>query len=362
MHADAAAARRLRLERLRHVLRQRRGIDRRDVAVGLLHVEARRPSGRRCRRRRSRRLSVTFLIASRIGPWRLVEERQRVEQARRRARCSMSSAIVVEQRVRASRAARTPRCASIPLRPRSIQLGRRRGAEGGRAVAGPVVVERRAERLRPASAPRRTMALFDCTKNPRQLKFVEPHTTACTFGPSTTMVLLCCSLPHVLALHVGPRRPTPRGVLAACVLARTAGSPWSARVVDDDPERACPSFSSRDDDLGLVEVVGDDAHLRLLVGDGLVEHLEDRVARLEAHPRQRLGGLRVGRDERQTLDGVRRQQRGDRPVGSVAIDERLRRDEAAGEGDVELARDRSRAAARSAPPGPRRSSARPRRS
>src|SRR5689334_24173903 len=39
--------------------------------------------------------------------------------------------------------------------------------------------------------PRSTTALFACTKSPRQLKLVEPQTTVCCFGPSTTMVLLC---------------------------------------------------------------------------------------------------------------------------------------------------------------------------
>ena len=40
-----------------------------------------------------------------------------------------------------------------------------------------------------------TTALFDCTKNPRHEKFVEPQTATFAFGPSTTIVLLCCSLP-----------------------------------------------------------------------------------------------------------------------------------------------------------------------
>ena len=40
VHADAATAGRLLGERLRHVLRQRRGKDRRDIAVRLLQIEA----------------------------------------------------------------------------------------------------------------------------------------------------------------------------------------------------------------------------------------------------------------------------------------------------------------------------------
>src|SRR5690242_19161847 len=41
-----------------------------------------------------------------------------------------------------------------------------------------------------AVLPVSTSALLFWTKNPRQEKLVEPHTTACTFGPSTTIVLL----------------------------------------------------------------------------------------------------------------------------------------------------------------------------
>jgi hypothetical protein len=45
--------------------------------------------------------------------------------------------------------------------------------------------------------------LFDCTKNPRHVKLVDPHTTVFTF-PSTTIVLLCCSLPIFWRFTVAP--------------------------------------------------------------------------------------------------------------------------------------------------------------
>src|SRR5262245_18736206 len=45
-------------------------------------------------------------------------------------------------------------------------------------------------------SPWTTTALFDWTKKPRQLNFVEPQTTACTLAPSTTIVLLCWRLPR----------------------------------------------------------------------------------------------------------------------------------------------------------------------
>src|SRR3990172_2559441 len=42
-----------------------------------------------------------------------------------------------------------------------------------------------------ALLPCRTTALLDCTKKPRHVKLVEPHTIVFTFGPSTAIVLLC---------------------------------------------------------------------------------------------------------------------------------------------------------------------------
>ena len=106
----------------------------------------------------------------------------------------------------------------------------------------------------------------------------------------------------------------------------------SLAVVDDDLEGAAELLQTVYD-FGQIEVVGDDADLGL-VGDGLVERLEDRGARLEAHPGKRGGAVGVGRGEVETLGGDRRHQRVDRAVLDIAVDEGLRGDEAAREGDV----------------------------
>jgi hypothetical protein len=55
-------------------------------------------------------------------------------------------------------------------------------------------------------------------------------------------------------------------------------------------------YTSRNNirDFGQIEVVGDDADLGL-VGDCLVESLEDRRARLEAHPGKRGRAVGMGR-------------------------------------------------------------------
>ena len=123
---------------------------------------------------------------------------------------------------------------------------------------------------------------------------------------------------------------------SAAFVSAEVGLPWCAAVVDDDLEPSSPSFFEARDDLGFVQIVGDDPDLGLRVGDGLVEHLEDRARRLEAHPGQRLGGLGMGRDEVESRRRLGRKQGGESPVGTVSIHERLRRHEAAGEGDIEL--------------------------
>ena len=106
----------------------------------------------------------------------------------------------------------------------------------------------------------------------------------------------------------------------------------SFAVVDDDLEGAAELLQTVDD-FGQIEVVGDDADLGL-VGDGLVERLEDRGARLEAHPGKRGLAVWVGRGEVQALSGDWRHQRLDRAVLDIAVHEGLRRDKAAREGDV----------------------------
>ena len=67
-------------------------------------------------------------------------------------------------------------------------------------------------------------------------------------------------------------------------------------VVDDDLQ-TLPKLLEARYDVGFTEVVGHHTDLRLLVGNGLVEHLEDGVARFEAHPLQSLSSLRMGRNE-----------------------------------------------------------------
>lgn len=61
-----------------------------------------------------------------------------------------------------------------------------------------------------------------------------------------------------------------------------------AIIVDDDLE-ARADFLEAGYDFGFTQVVGHDAHLRLLVGNRVIEQFEDRVARLEPHPGERLG-------------------------------------------------------------------------
>ena len=86
------------------------------------------------------------------------------------------------------------------------------------------------------------MALLDCTKNPRQLKLVEPQTTIFAFGPSTTMVLLCWSWPMCCRLTF--RRPPRRQALRRLGLRRAvlAVVPASSMMICS----RAPSFSSRD--------------------------------------------------------------------------------------------------------------------
>ena len=62
----------------------------------------------------------------------------------------------------------------------------------------------------------------------------------------------------------------------------SACAAMSLAVVDDDLEGAAELLQPIDD-FGQVEVVGNDADFRI-VGDGLIERVEDCGARLEAHP------------------------------------------------------------------------------
>ena len=142
-------------------------------------------------------------------------------------------------------------------------------------------------------------------------------------------------LAHVLPLHLlrsGRRHKALSGLTLGRL--RLAVGP----IVIDDHAQSSPEFFQARHDLRLIQVVCHHADAGLRICDGLVEHLEDRTAGLEAHPGQGLLGLGVRRHERQAVIGLRRQESLDRPLGFVAIDERLRRNEAAREGDVELTR------------------------
>jgi hypothetical protein len=67
-------------------------------------------------------------------------------------------------------------------------------------------------------------------------------------------------------------------------------------VINDDLQAAAKFFESRDD-ARLTEIVAYHADLGRLVSQRLVEHFEDRIPRFEAHPRQSLIGLGMGRME-----------------------------------------------------------------
>src|SRR5258705_9283639 len=95
------------------------------------------------------------------------------------------------------------------------------------------------------------------------------------------------------------------------------------------------------DDLGLVEIIGDDANLRQGIGDGLIEEVENGAARFEAHPIKGIGGFGMRGSEAETLLGFRREQSCEgliRIIAAIAIDEGLGDDKTASEGDIELSR------------------------
>ena len=105
-------------------------------------------------------------------------------------------------------------------------------------------------------------------------------------------------------------------------------------VVDDDAQTRSELFQPRYH-VGFVEIIGHHTDLGLLVGDGLVEHLQDRTARFEAHPCQSFICLRMGWNEGQSVDSLGREQCGDVACRLVSVHECLRRYEPASEGKVE---------------------------
>jgi hypothetical protein len=146
--------------------------------------------------------------------------------------------------------------------------------------------------------------------------------------------LVVLKLAHVLPFHVG----------GACRrghahLRLRLGRPFlavRAVVVDDQFQSRAELLETRDD-LRLVQVERHHSNLRFRVGDRLVEEIEDRLARLESHPRERLVGQRMRRLEGKPSVRVGRQQRRDVAFRLVSIDERLRRHEATRKRHVELA-------------------------
>ena len=93
-----------------------------------------------------------------------------------------------------------------------------------------------------ALGARRMIASSFCTKKPRQEWLVEPHTAACTW-PSTTTVLLCWRLPRCCRLTWSA--PADTASRAAAAVSADVASPWapssSMRIFS-----RVPSFSRRE--------------------------------------------------------------------------------------------------------------------
>ncbi len=245
-------------------------------------------------------------------------------------------------------------CASMPARPRSVHF-----AESVSPNAAPASSpsSRRTPRGTAATAvaPCSTTRVVDWTKKPRQLKLVEPQTTR--LAPSGRRPRWsCCAAGCPCAGACTLSRPAEAASRAAACVSAESGSPWS-------PLSSMMIFSRVAELLQARRRSRARSGRRRRRGPGpscrrCAWSSTSRIAlpRLEAHPGQRLGRLRMRRRRRsRPVVGLRRQQRRDRPGRLVAVDEGLRRDEAAREGDVQHARDRSRGAARSRPPAARRS-------
>ena len=123
---------------------------------------------------------------------------------------------------------------------------------------------------------------------------------------------------HVLALDlVGPGRDgEARGRLG---FGGGVGLMVSA-VVDDNP-KALLELLQACDNRRIVQVVADDADESGFVGDGGVEHFENRAAGFEAHPLQGFIRLRMAGDEVEAFIGCG----GDESIeavrgGGIAID------------------------------------------
>ena len=93
---------------------------------------------------------------------------------------------------------------------------------------------------------------------------------------------------HVLALDIsgtgGGDQALLRHVLGG------GGFAVIVAVVDDHFE-ARAEMLEPGNDVGFVQIVGDDADLGQGIGDGLIEEVENSLARFEAHPVKGIGGL-----------------------------------------------------------------------
>jgi hypothetical protein len=138
---------------------------------------------------------------------------------------------------------------------------------------------------------------------------------------------------HMLAFHI---RLAGRFLDALCCLGFAGSlSAMFLAVVDDDSQFLLQLLKSSDN-LRFAEIVSDDANLGLFL-DRLVEQSENGLAGLEAHPGQCFILFGMRRLEFEPLIGLRRKQCFDRSEFFITIHKGLRRNEAAGECDVDLA-------------------------
>ena len=107
-------------------------------------------------------------------------------------------------------------------------------------------------------------------------------------------------LAQVLPLHVG--RAGGSGEALRGIGLRGRRLPVAAFVVDDDFQPVAEFLESRHD-LRFVQVIGDHTDRGGLVGDCLVEHLEEGAACLETHPRERF--VRLGMRGRKVQSLIR---------------------------------------------------------
>ena len=195
----------------------------------------------------------------------------------------------------------------------------------------------------PGSANTRT--LFDWMYRPRKLKLVEPASTLNGTPARLAMnTLWCCRPPKWVRRTWSAPAVTASRAAASLSLLVGAPCPEITPVFDFAVESSTmiaqprPELLEAGDDVGLVQVVGEDVERDRRIGHRLVEQAEDQVDGLEAHPAIDVarplgeGQAVVGaRGDDGLADGV------DVGVVREAVAKRLRRGEAAGEADVDEA-------------------------